>query len=140
MRNKILTFLFLVFAGTLLYSCQQAGQLEQDMYYTNGRDLYIKRCQNCHGEHGEGLEDLIPPLTDTLFLKKNKNKLACIIKNGMSEAITVDGRKFKEKMRPNGDLTDIDLAQLIVYITNANGNKQGMYSTEAVAEDLKNCK
>jgi len=140
MRSKILIILFLAFAGILLYSCQQAGQLEQDMYYTNGRDLYVKRCQNCHGEHGEGLEDLIPPLTDTVFLKKNKKALACIIKNGMSGEIEVDGRKFDDKMRPNADLTDIDIAQLIVYITNTNGNKQGMYSTEAVAADLQNCK
>lgn len=140
MRSKILMFLLVVFTGMLLYACQQAGQLEQDMYYTNGRDLYVKRCQNCHGDQGEGLADLIPPLTDTVFLKKNKNNLACIIKNGMSGEIQVDGRKFNEKMRPNADLTDIDIAQLIVYITNANGNKQGMYGTEAVAGDLKNCK
>jgi mono/diheme cytochrome c family protein len=123
-----------------MYSCRNTDQITQDMYYTNGRDLYLKRCQNCHGEQGEGLAALIPPLTDTLYLKKNKNLLACFIKNGMSEKISVDGRTFEEKMPDNADLNDIDIAQLIVYITNANGNKQGMYTTDRVAEDLKSCK
>jgi mono/diheme cytochrome c family protein len=124
----------------MVYSCRNADQITQDMYYTNGRDLYLKRCQNCHGEQGEGLADLIPSLTDTLYLKNNKSRLACFLKNGMSEKIVVDGRTFEEKMPANPDLNDIDLAQLLVYITNANGNKQGMYTTEQVAEDLKNCK
>jgi mono/diheme cytochrome c family protein len=126
--------------GSMIYSCRDADQITRDMYYTNGRDTYIKRCQNCHGERGEGLANLIPPLTDTVYLKENRKYLACIIKHGMSEQIRVDGRTFQEKMPENADLNDIDIAQLIVYITNANGNKQGMYTTEKVAEDLNNCK
>jgi mono/diheme cytochrome c family protein len=124
----------------MIYSCQSADQVTQDMYYTNGRDLYVKRCQNCHAEHGEGLVNLIPPLTDTTFLKDHKKELACIIKNGLNQKIEVDKRSFQEKMPAAADLNDIDLAQLIVYITNTNGSKQGMYNTTQVAEDLKNCK
>jgi mono/diheme cytochrome c family protein len=125
----------------IIFACRGEGSsLEQDMYYTNGRDLYIQHCQNCHGDKGEGLEDLIPPLTDTAYLKENRKKLVCFIKYGMDGKITVDGREFVEKMPSHEEFTDIDLAQLVVYITNANGNKQGMYSTSDVAADLQHCK
>jgi mono/diheme cytochrome c family protein len=140
MRPYILTFLVLSTIASMICSCQNAEQITQDMYYANGRDLYIKRCQNCHGQKAEGLADLIPPLTDTLFLKNNRNKLACIIKNGLHEEITVSNRKFGEKMPAQTDLNDIDIAQILVYITNSNGNKAGMYSTDSVSADLKKCK
>lgn len=123
----------------MIYSCQNSDQITQDMYYANGHDLYVKRCQNCHGEKAEGLSDLIPPLTDSLYLRQNKRKLACIIKNGLHENITINHREFQEKMPAQSDLNDIDIAQIIVYITNSNGSKQGMYSTAAVGADLKNC-
>jgi mono/diheme cytochrome c family protein len=140
MHRYLLLSVFLAVIATVIYSCQSAEQITQDMYYTNGRDLYIRRCQNCHGEKAEGLADLIPPLTDTTYLRAKKKKLACIIKNGLQEKITVDNRSFQEKMPANADLNDIDIAQIIVFITNSSGNKQGMYNTEAVALDLKNCK
>jgi mono/diheme cytochrome c family protein len=140
MRHYILSFLVFSTVATMIYSCQNGQQIAQDMYYTNGRDLYIKRCENCHGQKAQGLADLIPPLTDTTFLSKNKNKLACIIKNGLHEKIRVDNREFQEKMPAQSDLNDIDIAQIIVYVTNSNGNKQGMYKTAAVSADLKKCK
>ncbi len=140
-RSYLILTLVLGTVLGILYSCQRenGGSLEQDMYYTNGRDIYIQHCQNCHGEKGEGLENLIPPLTDTTYLRENRNKLACFIKNGMEGPIVVDGREFNEKMPDHAEITDIDLAQLIVYITNAYGNKQGMYTTDDVVRDLKNC-
>jgi mono/diheme cytochrome c family protein len=140
MRAYILSFLVLSTIATMLYSCQSAEQITQDMYYANGRDLYVKRCQNCHGQKAEGLAELIPPLTDVNYMRNNKNKLACIIRNGMNEKTIVNGREFREKMPPQSDLHDIDIAQIIVYITNSSGNKQGMYTTEAVTADLKKCK
>lgn len=141
-RKHLLLSIFLLVLTGIFYSCSREGatSLEQDMYYANGRDLYIQHCQNCHGEKGEGLENLIPPLTDTTYLKQNRNKLACYIKNGMEGKISVDGRMFDEKMPSHEEFTDIDLAQLIVFITNAYGNKQGMYTTAEAAADLQNCK
>lgn len=140
MRKLTLSTLFALSIIAIIYSCQSADKIEQDIYYTNGRDLYIKHCQNCHGAKGEGLGELAPPLTDTLYLKANKSKLACIVKNGLHGPITVGGKTYDNKMPDFNTLADIDLAQLIVYITNANGNHQGMYKTEQVTKDLADCK
>ncbi|SEA68551.1 Cytochrome C oxidase, cbb3-type, subunit III [Pedobacter hartonius] len=123
----------------IFYSCQTAESVQRDAYYVNGRDLYIQHCQNCHGEKGEGLGELTPPLTDSIFMKANKSQLACIIKNGFSTPLTIHGKVYEGKM-PDFNMADIDIAQLIVYITNGFGHKQGMYTNEQVAKDLKDCK
>lgn len=140
MRTYLISALFFLTVFTIIYGCQSAQNLEQDIYYTNGRDLYKTHCQNCHGENGEGLGELAPPLTDTVFLKENKNRLACFIKNGLEGPITVGGKVYDEKMPDEKDMAAIDIAQLLVYITNSFGNKQGMYKNEQVTADLKNCK
>jgi mono/diheme cytochrome c family protein len=140
MRKYLIAIICSSLLATIVYSCQNAAQVKQDVYYVNGRDLYIKHCQNCHGSKGEGLGTLTPPLTDTVFLKENKEKIACFIKNGIKDTVTVNGQKYEGTMPAFPELYDIDIAQLMVYITNSLGNKQGMYTPEQVASDLKTCK
>jgi len=133
----LLSFSFTVIC--IFYSCQTADSVQRDAYYVNGRDLYIRHCQNCHGEKGEGLGELTPPLTDSIFMKQNKTQLACFIKNGVSKPLTIHGKVYEGKM-PDFNLAPIDIAQLIVYITNGFGHKQGMYTPEQVAADLNKCR
>lgn len=140
MRRIILFAIFSVTICCIIYSCQSEGEIEQAKYLTSGKDIYIKNCQNCHGTNGEGLGELAPPLTDTVFLKSNKAQLACIIKNGSNKGVLIHGKKYEGKMPEFEKMPDIDIAQVIVYITNSFGNKQGMYTYEQVALDLKECK
>lgn len=140
MRKIIIYTIFLAAITVVINACQSQGDLELAQYVSNGKDIYIARCQNCHGAKGEGLGELAPPLTDTVFMKVNKQKIACYIKNGANESMVVNGVTYHEKMPGFKDLHTIDIAQLIVYITNAFGNKQGMYTQDQVAEDLANCK
>lgn len=139
MRKFLIGISFILAIITIIYSCQDAGKIKQDVYYVNGRDLYIKHCQNCHGANGEGLGKLTPPLNDTVFLKENKQKIACFIKNGIKSPITVHGQVYEDTMPDFPTLANIDIAQLIVYLTNSFGNKQGMYTPEDIVKDLKNC-
>jgi len=133
---------YTIFFGAILAvinACQSASEIEMAKYMSNGKDIYQARCQNCHGENGEGLGELAPPLTDTVFLKLNKQKLACYIKNGTNEPMQVHGKTYQDKMPAFNDLHDIDIAQAIVYITNSFGNKQGMYTYEQVSKALIDC-
>ncbi|WP_207533437.1 c-type cytochrome [Desertivirga arenae] len=123
-----------------LDSCQNQDQLSYVRYYTNGKMLYDQHCQNCHNANGNGLGKLIPPLTDSLFLRKNKALLACIIKHGLNDSITINNTIYHEQMPGNSQLTDIDIAQIITYITNSFGNKQGFYDVSNAGNDLKNCR
>jgi mono/diheme cytochrome c family protein len=122
-----------------LSSCQSDEQMEFTRYYTNGQVVYQQHCQNCHGQNGEGLNGLIPPLTDSTFLKNNKNNLSCFIKNGLKQKITIGSREFEGQM-PANDLAPIDVAKVLTYVTNSFGNKLGTINLQAVEADLKNCK
>ncbi|MFZ4262273.1 c-type cytochrome [Sphingobacterium sp. HJSM2_6] len=109
-------------------------------YASNGQKLYVKHCQNCHGAQGEGLGKLYPPLTDTLFLKEHRSQLACIIRNGMRGEIKVHGISYNQQMPAIPELTNIDIAFILTYITTYFGNSKTHFKQEEIAEFLDNCK
>jgi mono/diheme cytochrome c family protein len=132
-----LTFVLIV-AG-MFTSCQSDEQIEFERYYSSGSLVYQTRCQNCHGIHGEGLQSLIPPLTDSIYLKANKKNLACFIKYGLNEKIIIKNKAFEEKM-PSNNLSPIEIANVLTYITNSFGNKSGTITNQMMEEDLVKCK
>lgn len=140
MRNRIIyTVLLAIVIGISVQSCQNENSLDYKRYYVNGKNIYEKNCQSCHGADGKGLGTLYPPLTDSTYLKLNKNKLACLIRNGQEGQIKINNIIYEGLMPGNETLADIDIAQVIVYITNSFGNKQGFYDAEKVTNDLKTC-
>lgn len=141
MRNKLIYFVFFTAAFIcIIQSCQNETSINFKRYYVNGKGIYEKNCQNCHGSDGKGLGTLYPPLTDSTYLKLNKNKLACIIRNGQTGTVKINNISYVGIMPGNETLADIDIAQVIVYITNSFGNKQGFYDSEIAKIDLKKCK
>ena len=130
------TCLLIVLAITIAFSsCQSEAQIQFERYYTAGQLTYQAKCQNCHGKNGEGLNALIPPLTDTIFIKNNKNRLACFLKNGLTERITVQNKLFDEAMPPTG-LAPIEIARVLTFVTNSFGNKLGTINED----NLGKCK
>ncbi|MFD2164235.1 c-type cytochrome [Paradesertivirga mongoliensis] len=140
MRNKLIFLLFIsVSVICILEACQSEQELNYARYYMNGKEIYEGHCQNCHGDSGQGLAQLYPPLTDTSYLKTNKSELACIIKNGLKGPISVNGIEFNGEMPSESHLANIDIAAVITYITNSFGNKQGLYDVANAEADLKAC-
>ena len=127
-----------LFVG-ILAACQSQDELEYKRYYTTGKVIYQSKCQNCHGDNGEGLSALIPPLTDSAYLEANRHQLPCIIKYGLNKPIKVGGKAFYGQM-PATDLAPVELAEVITYITNSFGNKIGVTTTLMAEDDLKGCK
>ncbi|MFC3563488.1 c-type cytochrome [Pedobacter jamesrossensis] len=140
MRKYIITSIFLFAVIAIVVSCQSQQEIDYQNYMSNGKDIYKAKCQNCHGENGEGLGQLAPPLTDSVFLKTNKTRLACIIKNGANETFVIHLKEYKEKMPAFPELADIDVAQVMVFVTNSFGNKQGFVPYTEVSTQLQNCK
>jgi mono/diheme cytochrome c family protein len=134
---------FIIGIGLLLIalaiSCQSDEQVEFNRYYSGGSLVYQIHCENCHGAKGEGLQDLIPPLTDSTYLKSNKTLLACYIKNGLKDKIIVNGRTFEDEMPAASDLSPIEIAKVLTYITNSFGNKAGLINLQQVEVDLSKC-
>jgi mono/diheme cytochrome c family protein len=123
----------------IIQSCQNETSINFKRYYVNGKGIYEKNCQNCHGSDGKGLGTLYPPLTDSTYLKLNRNNLACIIRNGQTGTVQINNISYVGIMPGNETLADIDIAQVIVYITNSFGNKQDFYDTEIAKKDLEKC-
>jgi mono/diheme cytochrome c family protein len=121
--------------AVMVIACQNQKSIDYNRLYAEGSQVYQSRCQNCHGEKGEGLAALIPPLRDAVVLKK----LPCVVKSGLQGKITVSGRQFEGNM-PAVDLTPIEIAQVAVYVSNSFGNKSGFASEDDVDKVLSACK
>jgi mono/diheme cytochrome c family protein len=138
MKFKIILFLGLVMLA-IISACQSESQLEFARYYSAGSLVYQTKCQNCHGKNGEGLLSMIPPLTDTAYLKNNRKMLACLVLNGLRGKYVLVGKPFEGNMPPSG-LNQVDIANVLTYVGNSFGNKMGTISIEEVGNNLSNCK
>lgn len=141
MRKIFLVFSFtLLVIAILLTSCINEENVKYTRYFTDGAQLYKTHCQNCHNANGEGLAMLIPPLTDTVYLRKNRNQLACIINYGLADTLKIHQKTYNFKMPANPNLAPIDLAKLLTFVTNSFGNQQGIYDVTEIENHLKNCR
>ena len=139
MKLKAAVGLGILLVLIIIASCQSQSQLEFGRYYTTGKTVYKTQCQNCHGENGEGLGQLIPPLTDSAYLKNNKIALACAIQYGLKGKITISHKPYEGAM-PANNLAPIGVAEVLTYITNSFGNKLGAVNADEVNASLANCK
>jgi mono/diheme cytochrome c family protein len=134
----LLIFGLMIIGFTQLSSCHNNNlNIQTAQYAVNGQKLYRTHCQNCHGAKGEGLGKLYPPLTDQKYLNDNRNKLANIIKHGLSGEIVVNGEKYNQAMPANPTLTDLDIAYILTYVTTHFGDSDSTFTQEEVAQGLK---
>ena len=117
MNNRLTGFLFLILI--IFGSCLSFDSNP----YKQGKLLYEANCQNCHQADGQALAGLIPPLAGSDYLIINKDKLACIIRNGLDGEIIVNGVSYNQPMPANTLLTEIQISNIINYINNEWGNK-----------------
>ncbi|MEB0261387.1 MULTISPECIES: cytochrome c [unclassified Mucilaginibacter] len=139
MKLKVIGFLTLLIC-VIVISCQSDAEQDFKRYYTGGAAIYKTNCQNCHGANGEGLSSLIPPLTDSAYLNKNRNQLSCFVKYGIKETIIIiKGKAYEGAMPANVDLPAIDVAKVLTYVGNSFGNKMGTIPVDVVDADLAKC-
>lgn len=123
----------LVFIVVVLLVYQSSGRQSVDQ----GRQVYEKNCANCHGAKGEGLKQLIPPLTDTAYL--HTEKLACIIRYGISGPLTVSGKEYAGAMPTNYKIENDEIAALINYISNELNGLDRKVTLPEVNKATGNC-
>ena|SRR5579872_1659010 len=139
MKYKVIGAISFLLTLIFIASCESENDIEFKRYYSIGAEVYQIHCQNCHGTKGEGLSALIPPLTDSLFLRNNKTSLACYIKSGLKGTIRINGKDFEDVMPPN-ELSPMEIAQALTYVCNSYGNKLGITTSDQVQTSLSNCK
>lgn len=121
-----------------LSACQNAQDLKTEQYYAEGYQLYTTQCANCHQADGKGLADLYPPLLASTYLSR-QNELICVIKNGLSGEIQVAGKTYNRPMPANPKLTDIEIAEIVTYVTNTWGKETTYTPIDSVTAALTRC-
>jgi|SRR5687768_3152670 len=89
-------------------------QSKKNYYLVRGKKSYEKHCANCHGQKGEGLQLLIPPLTDPTWM--NNDSIVCIIRGGLDGPIQVNGQTYSGRMTGNLKIEEDEIADLVSYI------------------------
>lgn len=120
------TLRILMFLIPGLASCRNSEELKSEQYFVTGQQLYMTHCANCHQVEGSGMSNLYPPIAGSSILS-DKARVARIIKNGMSDTIVVNGKKFSRPMPPNPRLTEIEIAELVSFVSMKWG-KDSLYT------------
>lgn len=108
-------------------------------YQVQGSKIYATYCANCHQQDGKGLASLYPPLDGSDYLMEDMARAACIIKNGQSKEIVVNGVTYNQMM-PGNPITNLEVAEVLTYISNAWGNEGGLVGVKDVDKWLGECK
>lgn len=101
----------------------------ENQKFSEGKAIYNNFCVQCHMPNGKGVPKAFPPLAQSNFLKNNRTKSIKAIKYGLSGEITVNGEKYNSVMAAQG-LTNLEIAEVMNYITNSWGNKNTSLITE----------
>ena len=104
-----------------------------------GELLYGRHCASCHLENGEGLRGVIPPLVNSDYSEKNRDILACLIRQGIKGSIMVNGKEYNQAMPGNAQLSEADLTNVINYLQKEFHSPKERVSFGQVREQVKNC-
>ncbi|WP_046242835.1 c-type cytochrome [Hymenobacter terrenus] len=105
-----------------------------------GEKLYAQHCSGCHGDQGQGLARLIPPLAGSDYLVKHRAELPCLLRNGQNEPIVVNGVTYHNVMPGNKTMSTAQLTNLLNYVENHWGNKAAPRTILEVQTKLDSCR
>ena len=85
------------------------------------------------------MAQLYPPLADADYLVQNMELLPCIIRNGLTDTIKVNGIEFDQPMEGNKALTHAEIANICNYIVYRWHDQAVMFSESKVSIILNAC-
>lgn len=105
-----------------------------------GKVLYDFHCSSCHMPDGQGLKSLYPPIAQSDYTQENASELACIIRNGIKDTITVNGKTYNNPMPGIPELNSVEIANIANYIMQElNDEKDFFLSPQTVEKQLNTC-
>ena len=128
------------YGSDLFSGMDRRTKLRTQNYFVKGHRLYLTHCARCHQRSGEGLRQWIPPLKNADYLLEDRKRVICVIKNGQDTAIWVNGRRYESYMPGFPQLSSLEIAELITYITHAWGHQQGLFSVREVRKYEDSCR
>lgn len=105
-----------------------------------GQTLYTQKCANCHGDRGQGLKKLIPPLAGSDYVAARMGDLPCIMRYGISGEISVNGQVYNQPMTGVMDLEADEIKSIIDYMVASWYPDAESPSHAEVSAALENCR
>ena len=104
---------------------------------TAGLKLFREICTACHGNLGQGIEGLAPPLTNSEYIQGPTRRLAALLLHGMKGPLHVNGQRYEFNAQMpgllnNASISDEDLSSLIIYLNNAFGESSWSATPELI--------
>jgi mono/diheme cytochrome c family protein len=104
-----------------------------------GKALYGQYCANCHGDEGEGLGRLIPPMTAPEM--HTPERIICAIRHGKRGPVTIGGVNYNGWMLPYRTMEVDEIRDIVNYIVATWGTQQEkpVLSIPEINEKLSVC-
>jgi len=123
----------------ILISCQSKSDVQFKQYYVQGEVLYNTHCSNCHQKDGKGLGLIYPPLNESDFMQNHFENVICIMKNGKSGELIVNGKVYNQPMPGIPTLTNLEIAEIATFVYNTWSHERGKIELTEVAKVLVDC-
>ena len=135
------SFLPLAFCFLQLHCSTQSRDesVKFHQYYNQGELLYQTHCSNCHQKNGTGLGRLYPPINKSDYMQNNFENVICLIRNGKSGELVVNGISFNQPMPGIPALSDLEIAEISTYIYNTWEHQRGIIEVKEVSKILQSC-
>ena len=137
MKNKLVKILLIVvpifFVGVFLYMTYFNAAYDHP-----GKYVYTNKCGGCHGEAGEGIQELVPPIVGSDMAKVQFDSLPCIILNGLNHPIVVNGKTYDQPMYPIA-LSEVEMANLLNYMAADLVHINRKYKSDTLGLMMKKC-
>lgn len=100
-------------------------------YFPKGAAIFGTVCKTCHGEDGNGVTALAPPLNKSEIVNGNKTIMASILLKGLTGPVKINGHVYQAPeisgempgFADNKDFSDDDLAQVMNFVRRSWQNK-----------------
>jgi len=110
-------------------------------YFPRGVAIFGTVCKTCHGEDGNGVTALAPPLNKSEIVNGDKRLMISILLKGLTGPVKVNGHVYKAPeisgempgFADNKDFSDDDLAQVMNFVRRSWQNK----GSKVNASDVK---
>lgn len=113
-KNTLLRLLPFMFLGAIVlvffYNIYENGRIKHP-----GQAVFQSQCASCHGDDGEGIKALVPPLDDRDFALRHFDSIPCWLKKGLNHPITIHGKVYDQPMYPMA-LDEIQTANVLNYL------------------------
>ena len=124
----------LIFISVFLYMTYYNASYDHP-----GKEVYTNQCAGCHGDNGEGIKSLVPPIFHADMAENNVDSLPCWILKGMNHPIAVNGKAYDQPMYPIG-LDEVQISNLLNYLKIEMVSSKVEINSAWVTERMKKCK